>query len=643
VLALLALGGASAFAQGGPLPEITVSASQAPTEIGKVGAAVTVATGAEMRAKGITTVADALRFVPGVQVTGSGGPGTVTQVRIRGDEANHLMVVIDGIEVNSLGDGGFDFADLPVDDIERMEVLRGPQSGLYGANAHAGVVTIVTRSGRGLSRPVVDARVEGGARGTRNIGVNARGSAGPLYGSVTVSNTATDGYNISHFGSERDPSSAFTITAKSGIDFTPNFNVEGVVRHTNRSAASDPQDFNCVFDPVTSACPPANPATYGLVIDGNDRTTYESTIGRVGATLTLFDGAWTQMANVKGFEETVRGYSNGLLAFGGDGHRTNLDYKSIFRYGTDLFGGESHTLSVLVDNRREQYAAINEPTRYNKERTGLAGEYQLDLPTNTSLSAALRHDWNSDFADVFTYRFAASQRIPFSGTRLHASVGKGLTDPTPFELFGSMFNLPNPGLLPEQSVGWDAGVEQTFWDGRLVADVTYFSADFDRKIELTFDAARGGFVYVNGIGEAKRRGIEASATWQVFDWLTAKATYTYTDAKDSTGVEEVRRPPHSASFDATARFLDNRARATLGVVYNGERKDFYFGPAGTMLAPLPGVVVARAMLSYDVTPWATAYVRAENLFDAHYEEVFSYRAPGFAAYAGLRMRFGALD
>lgn len=638
--ALSVLASPAARSQEIPIPEIVVSADQAPTQASKVGAAVTVVSGAELRGKGVTTVAEALRFVPGVQVDSSGGSGTVTQVRIRGAEANQLMVLIDGIEANSLGDGGFDFADFPVEDIERMEVVRGPQSGLYGANAHAGVISIVTRSGRGLAHPVLDVKVEGGARGTRNTALNARGAAGPIYGSVTVSNLATQGYNISRFGSERDGSNAFTITGKAGIDFTPDFNVEAVVRHTNRGAASDPQDFNCNFNPLTFACPPANPATYGLVIDGNDSTAYASTIGRVGAKLTLFDGLWTQIVNAKGFDETVRGFSNGLLVFGGNGQRTILDYKSIMRYRTDLFGGEDHTLSLLAANRRENYVAINEPGSYLKQRTGLAGEYQIDLPSQTTLSGALRYDWNSAFADVLTYRLAASQRIPATATRLHASIGKGLTDPTPFELFGSSFNRPNPALVPEQSIGWDAGIEQSFANGRLVADLTYFSSSFENKIELTFDPARGGFVYVNGRGRAQRRGIEASATWQLLDWLSAKGTYTYTDAKSSLGMEEVRRPPHSASFDATARFFDNRAKATVGLVYNGVRKDFYFASGGTQLINLPGATVVRAMLSYDVTPWANAYLRAENLFDARYEEVFSYRAPGFAAYAGLRVRLG---
>src|SRR3954454_8170925 len=172
-------GPVAALAQSVPLPDIVVSADQVPVEAQKVGASVTVLKGEELRAKGIENVPDALRMVPGVSITQSGGRGTVTEVRIRGAENNHLMLVIDGIDVNSIGDGGFDFADLPVDDIERIEILRGPQSGLYGANAHAGVISITTMSGKGLLRPVVEAKLEGGSFGTRKTVFSFRGSGGP--------------------------------------------------------------------------------------------------------------------------------------------------------------------------------------------------------------------------------------------------------------------------------------------------------------------------------------------------------------------------------------------------------------------------------------------------------------------------------
>jgi vitamin B12 transporter len=610
------------------IPAIVIYANQVPIEASKVGAAVTVLSGEALRGQNVQTVAQALRQVPGVAVSQSGGRGQFTEVRIRGAEANHLLVLLDGIEINEMGDGGFDFADMPVDDIERIEVIRGPMSGLYGANAHAGVISIVTLSGRGLKRPIAGAKLETGSRQTYSGSVNMRGAAGPFYGSVTVTDYETKGYNISRFGAEPDGSRAFTFTAKGGIDFTDYFNVEGVIRHSARTAQSDPQDF--LF----------GSPTYGYVIDGDAATKYTSTAGRAGATLRLFDGRWVQSANVKIFSERTRGLMDGAILFGADGMRTTFDYKSTILLDTNFAGGERHSLTVLADHRRQEYQPQFDPTHYAKDRTGLAGEYVLDLATDTTLSGAWRQDWNSDFADIFTWRYAVSQRFPATRTRLHASTGKGITDPNFFELFGSLFNLPNPGLVPEQSIGWDAGIEQGFFDNRVVVDVTYFSTEFRDKIELTFDPMLGGFIYVNGTGLARRRGVEVSSTFSPFDWLTATATYTYTHAKNSVGEPEVRRPPHSASFEATATFADRRARATLGVVYNGVRKDFFFAPTGTTLIDLPGATVVRAALSYDVTPWATVFVRAENLFNTHYEEVFSYRAPGFAAYAALKMRLG---
>jgi vitamin B12 transporter len=639
LLALL-LSTTTTLAQVRELPQIVIYASQYPLESSRVGASATVLTGEQLRADGIETVAEALRNVPGVAIDSAGGRGTFTQVRIRGAEANQVLVLIDGIEVNGLADPLFDFADFPVDEVERIEIIRGPQSGIYGSNAHAGVISIVTRSGKGLARPRLDAKVEAGSRRSLAGSLNVRGAQGPFYGSVTITDYATRGYNISRFGFEPDGSRATTFTVKAGVDITPNFNVEAVVRATDRWAATDAQDFNCVFDPITFTCPPVNPATYGLIVDSIGFTAYQGLASRVGATLKLFDGRWIQSANAKLFDEHLRSLDAFLGPFATDGTRVAFDYKSTFLFDSNLAGGERHTVTVLTDHRREDFTQLGVPTPYHKERTGLAGEYVLDLATLTTLSGALRHDWNEGFADVLTWRVALSQRFPSTNTRFHSSAGKGITDPTVFELFGSPFNLPNPSLVPEQSIGWDAGIEQRLFDGRVIADVTYFSSDFTNKIELTFDPVGGGFVYVNGTGIARRHGVEVAITARLLEWLTLQGTYTYTHARDSTGAIEVRRPPHSGSLEAAARFAEKRGKAVLGVVFNGSRKDFYFGPVGTTLVDLPGATVVRAYLSYDITPLATLFVRAENLLNAHYEEILSYRAAPFAAYAGLKIKLG---
>src|SRR5436190_5039895 len=249
---IAALGVATARAQSVELPQIVVSAGQAPMEASRVGASVTVISGDELREKHIPTVAEALRSVPGAEVDQSGGRGAVTQVRIRGDEANHVLILIDGIEVNAVADSNFDFADLTVEDVDRIEVIRGPQSGIYGSNAQSGVISIITRTGKGLAKPAAEAKVEGGSKNTLSGSANVRGAAGPFYGSATVSDYTTAGYPVSRFGGPNDGSRALTVTGKGGIDVFENFNIEGVIRHTDRFVRVDPQDFGFICNPPGS-------------------------------------------------------------------------------------------------------------------------------------------------------------------------------------------------------------------------------------------------------------------------------------------------------------------------------------------------------------------------------------------------------
>ena len=183
-----------------------------------------------------------MRTFPGMHVNQSGARGSLTQFRVRGAEANQLLVMIDGVPANAVGDGEYNFADLPLDDIERIELLRGPQSGLYGANAHSGVLTIVTKSGRGLTSPSSTRASRAARNAPPRARPPARGSAGPVYGATTASYATTNGFNIARDGNETDGAKRFAVTGKAGVDFSPNFNVEGFVRHFRRKAEFDPQD-----------------------------------------------------------------------------------------------------------------------------------------------------------------------------------------------------------------------------------------------------------------------------------------------------------------------------------------------------------------------------------------------------------------
>ncbi len=611
-----------AAAQTTVLPDVVISANQTPQASDRVGASVTVLQGDKLRADGITNLIDALRFAPGVHVTPSGNSGTLTQVRIRGAEANHLLVMVDGIEVNQLSDSGFDFADFPIDDVERIEIIRGPQSGIYGSNAHAGVISVITRSGRGLTKPRLDFRIEGGSLRTTAGSFNLRGQTGPFYASVTYSGLTSQGYNISRFGDERDGNRANVFTFKGGIDVTQDLNIEGVLRYASRKNDYDPQAF---FGPFN-----------GYVVDGAAFGTYDSIIGRLGFTWRTLDGRLTHSANIRHYDENTTSFESGFQSFGTDGKRTMLDYKATLLGQTNFFGGEQHSLTMLLDRRDERYQSIFDPAPYLRDRTGLAGEYILNLPTGATLSAALRHDWNSNFEDVVTWRLALSQQIAALNARLHSSIGKGITDPTFAEVAGSPFNTPNFALLPEHSTGWDIGWEQRFFGGRIVTDVTYFQMTLTNEI---FQPAFGG-PYVNNPGDADRRGVEIVAKVQWLDWFSTSASYTYTDATTRFGQQALRRPPHAAAFEATARFAENRGRFVLGAVYNGKRTDSSLVPSIPSPVTLPGYTLVRAQLSYDLTKYATAYIKAENLFDTGYEDVFTYRGSPQVFMAGLRVKLG---
>jgi vitamin B12 transporter len=619
------------------LPEVVIYANQAPTNAEKVGSAVTVLRGAELIAQGYSTVAEALKIVPGVAVNPVGGRGAFTQVRVRGAEANHTLVMIDGVPVNDITDGDFNFADFSLEDLDRIEVIRGPQSGLYGANAHAGVISFVTKSGRGLKRPEASIRIEGGSRQSRSISATARGAAGAAYGSVSIDYNHTEGHNMAFNGSERDGSRGLSATAKLGADVTPDFNIEGFVRYVSRHTQFDSQP---TFGPLE-----------GIAVDqAADVNNFDSMVGRVAGTWKMFGGALVQTLAASRHQQNRDDFDVNFGYFKSDGHRDRIDYKATLTHDTNVIGGERHTFSFATDWQREFLTVDSESFMFDpaaaafwangaiRTRKGIAGEYSIDLPTGLTLTGALRHDWNSGFDNSLTWRTTASQRLAH-GFRLHASAGTGVTNPTFMEQYGFFVGtfIGNPALKPEHSMGWDTGLEYRSPDGRLVTDVTYFESRYEDKIVLV------GFpsTPVNVPGISPRHGVEVSAKYAPLDWLTLEGTYTYTVSRLADGSPEVRRPRHSATASATATFAQGRGRATVNVAYNGAMHDTWFNFAlNNPTVVLGAYTVIGGIVSYDLTPMTTVFVRAENLFDEDYSNVFSYRAPGFAAFAGLRVKLG---
>ncbi len=601
------------------------SAGLEPVEAEKLGSAYTVITGKELEQRQIRHAGDALRSVAGIAVNRSGGVGSLTQMRIRGAEGNHVAVFIDGVEVNSLDFGEFDFATLLAADIDRIEVLRGPQSGVYGGNALAGVINIITRKGAGPAR--VTAGAEAGSFNTSELTANASGGSDRGYFSASGVRRKTDGYNIARGPGENDASEQTALFVRGGLALTENFRIDAVGRRQDNRTDID-QDVN--FD--------------GLLDDASGEVNLrEQTFGRVTATLDLFDKALTQKLFAEYFEDDFSARSGIYGNSRNDGSRRKLGYQATYNFATPSLLNARHGLTGFIEHKEETFETSSAPGQtYTREQTGVVGEYRGEFLNSFFLTANLRQDFNDAFEDALTYRATAAYLVRGTGTRFHASYGKGITNPTFFEQFGVFGGfVGNPGLKPEESLGWDAGVEQTFLGGRAVLDVTYFRADL--KDEIVFQTLTSfpnpfTYTYVNADGTSKRQGVEVQLTLKPIDGLTITGSYTYTDSTGPDGSREIRRPEHAASLNAAYAFADGRALINLGLIYNGQMDDIVFSFPLTRVA-LDDYLLVNLSGSYRLDENVTLFARAENLLDEKYEEVFGYSSAPVSAYAGVKITF----
>ncbi|MCO5064224.1 MAG: TonB-dependent receptor [Rhizobiaceae bacterium] len=636
---LLLLPGRAAAQEEEPteLAPVLVTEGLTPVEQEKSGRAYTVITGEQLEQNQIRYVADALRQVPGFAVSRTGSFGGFTQVRVRGAEANQLLVMVDGVEANEPSSGEFDFGSLLVEDIDRIEILRGPQSAFWGANASAGVVNIITKRGaRDGWR--TSARSEIGTDGTFLGGLALSGGSGNFDAALSGAFRRTDGFNISDFGDEKDGDRNTTLNGRFNADLSETLSVDATLRYVDRKSDIDPQDFSYV-----GWFPGPN---YGLVVDGDDYTATREFYGSIGGTLVALDGALTQKARFSGSDTHRDNESQGVPTYD-DGNRYNGSYQASYRFDTPGALDAHHQITGGYEWQRETYAPSHLTETFERDSNSLVGEYRGAFLEQFFLNAALRRDFNDAFQDATTYSVSGAWKVPDTQTRLHASVGTGVTNPTFFEQFGYIpaTFVGNPGLKPEKSFGWDIGVEQGFFDRRLVADVTYFNQNLTDEMATVY----GGppdypSTPVNLDGESKRQGVEISATLNLMNGFSTTATYTYTDStqQQTSGgerVQELRRPKHSGSISAAYTFHEDRARVFADVTFNGEMLDNSFLGGLTTPVTLDSYTVVTVGGSYRFNDRLEATARIENLFDEEYEEVFGYNTPGRTAFIGLKGSF----
>ncbi len=605
--------------------EVVVVASRLPVEPHKVGNAVTVLDEPDIKNLGYEYAADLFRFVPGVHVNRTGGYGGLTQLRVRGAEANHLLVMIDGIDVSAAGSGEFDFSSLLSGDIERIEVLRGPQSGLYGSNALAGVISIHTRQPvEGFSG---DVHIEGGGDSTRQAGISLSGGTERIKGRISYIQRESE-FDLSEddslIGPEDDDDRNQTLSGQFRIAVTDNLDIALFGRHTDKDTDTDGFDFS-------------GGPLQGLTIDDlSVSDTEDQTLGAT-ATLRLADGRSVTQLSLEQTDSELDGRT-----YGSESEREQIRFDTSWFWQTDADFTQRSTLFLQQEEESFRDLYPGSPSEIPTQERDLFGyglEHRVEINETLFLTGTVRRDNNDDFEDETTWSVDASYLLNGSNTRLHASYGSGVTNPTFFEQFGFIPGLfvGNPDLVPEKSRGWDAGIEQVFLDETLVVDVTYFDADLEDEIQ-------GLFTTVNNLdGESDRKGVELSVSYQPTDNTSIKGSYTYTDA-DEPGGEEVRRPEHTASLNVAHTFMDNRARVSGSVVYRGEMldNDFrnFFVNFAAERVEVDSYTMVNLNASYAVTDSLEVFARVENLFDEDYEEAVRYATPGRTAFAGVRFSFG---
>ena len=596
---------------------VIVDASQAPRPTSNTGTSNTVLNKEAIEQQHNPILSDLLRDIPGLAVSRSGGLGSLTQVRIRGAEARHTLVLIDGIEVGDPVNGSeFDFATLLSDNIERIEVLRGPQSALYGSDAIGGVINIITQRGKpGLH---ADGFAEAGSFGTSHVRAGLSGGDERFDFAANVSHLETQGINLSRSGNEKDGYRNTTGTLKGGSWVGDNLRLDAVLRKTRTHTDLD--------DPSS-----------GVAVDSSDFTVSDQLYGRVQGKLSLLDGRWEHIFGASLTETSLENVNS--FANNSEGRKSKFDYRTNYSFGVNRGEGASHGVTLGVEQERTRFvnAIPGSPAdnQSHKDRvTSFIGEYRFGWSDRLFITAGGRHDNNELFKDEDTYRLTAAYLLPASGTRLHSSYGTGVKSPAFFDLFGFLpsFFVGNPNLFPERSRGYDIGVGQMFFNHRFTADLTYFKTDLRDAIQFSFPTV------VNLTGTSKRQGWELSAQANLGEDTKLSASYTYTDARDPDGREAVRRARHLASLNLNRGFADRRGNINLSVKYNGAQQDTtfdaFFNPTRVTLGSYTLVNVAA---SYRIGRYLELLGRVENLLDRKYEEVFSFRTPGIGAFAGIRI------
>lgn len=583
--------------------QIIVAGTRLNQTVSEAGTSISIITAEQIESLGFELALDAVASAPGVTINQNGGFGGVASVRIRGMSSGQTLVLVDGVPVGdpSTTDGSFDFARLDTADIERIEILKGPQSTLWGSDAIGGVISILTKKPQQGTGGKVFAEY-----GSFNT---LRGGASLEYGGengefrLSANGTSTDGISkadAANGNTEDDGYENLNISARGGYTLSPSVRLDAGLSYTDAKSDFDSYAFGA----------------QGSVADGDAAALTEELSGHAKLAFTLFSGM-LENEIFFGYSNTDReNLTNGVTSFEAEGERL------LYRYQGLLSVNDKNTLAFGVEREDASFGALT------RVIDGVFGLYEWKPVHNFTLSAGIRLDDHEDFGSQTTPRLAVAYAVNPRIT-LRASWSEGFKAPSVFQstyICGFCgLTAPNANLKPEEATGFDFGIDLHTADERGALSVTWFDQDVTNQIDFSFTAG------YDNINQVNSQGLEISTSYQLQDWLQLAASYAYIEAQDDLGLELSRIPEHSGDLSLS---VAQRGPFSGSVVvrYNGKEQN----SDGTQLDSWTRVDLNAA---YRLNETVEFYGRVENLFDTQYQQILGYGTPGLSGTVGVRLQY----
>lgn len=606
--------------------EVVVTASRIEEPAEAAASSITVITRKEMDERQIRTVYDALQGIAGVDLARNGGPGTLSQVFLRGAKSEHTLVQVDGVEVNDPVSAGrsFNFANLSTSNVERIEVLRGPQSTLYGSDSMGGVINVITRKGKG---PVSgDASVEAGSFNTFRERLGLSGETGKAHYALGVDRLDSGGISAAgekYGNTEKDGARNTSYSGRAGYRLSDRADVEVILRGHEARTEIDAKAGAGGDDPNRVTTSRMFSALVRGSLAATDRWNQVLTVGRVESRSTDHDD----------FDAM---HPSTWLDSRFEGRMTKADWQST------LLPGQAHTVVGGVeweqDGANSEYRSLSSFGPYNTrfdDRTartwGIYAQERWTPSQALQVTAGIRRDDHDRFGGATSGKVAGSVLAPGTGTRFRASWGTGFKAPSLYQLYSQ---YGNETLDPEKSKSYEVGLRQPLAGPAGWVDMAWFRSRFRNLIDYDFGTSK----YVN-MGRAKTSGFELEAGYKPASFLSIVARGTVLDAKDeTTGERLIRRARDRESLAAS--FLaspDISAAASLTRV--GKREDTDFSTYPSARVTLPAYTLVNLSGEWRATKSVSLFGRVENLTDKEYEEIKGYGTPGRSFFAGVSGKF----